>query len=46
VERRPLRETVRDFLTRRPLDAALNRDAFVALGLTYLDAAERAESEG
>jgi DNA repair protein SbcD/Mre11 len=46
VERRPLRETVRDFLTRRPLDAALNRDAFVALGLTYLDAAERAETEG
>jgi DNA repair exonuclease SbcCD nuclease subunit len=46
TERRPLRETVRDFLTRRPLDAALERKDFVALGLGYLDAAERAETEG
>jgi len=45
VERRSLRETVRDFLARRPLDAALDREAFVALGLSYLDEAERAETE-
>jgi DNA repair exonuclease SbcCD nuclease subunit len=44
-ERRPLRETVRDFLTRRPLDAALDRAAFVALGLSYFDAVDQAEAE-
>lgn len=45
VERRPLRETVREFLSRRPLDAAMDRDAFVKLGLTYLDETEQAEVE-
>ncbi|MDP3909953.1 MAG: DNA repair exonuclease [Gemmatimonadales bacterium] len=41
--RQPLPETVRDFLTRRPLDAELNRQTFVRLGVEYLEAAARAE---
>lgn len=43
-QRQPLRETLREFLGRRPLDAALDRETFVALGMKYLDAAERAAS--
>lgn len=41
--RQPLPDTVREFLTRRPLDAELNRETFVRLGIEYLDAAARAE---
>jgi hypothetical protein len=33
---------MREFLHRRPLDAALDREAFVALGMKYLDEAEQA----
>jgi DNA repair exonuclease SbcCD nuclease subunit len=43
--RRPLGETVREFLARRPLDAALDREAFVALGMRYLEETERAEAD-
>lgn len=42
--RQPLPDTVREFLGRRPLDAALDRETFVALGMKYLDEAERVES--
>jgi predicted phosphodiesterase len=45
VRRQTLTETVRDFLGRRPLDAELNRETFVKLGVDYLEAAGRAESE-
>jgi exonuclease SbcD len=37
--RRTLSETVRDYLGRRPLDADLDRDAFVRLGVEYVEAA-------
>jgi hypothetical protein len=43
VRRQTLTETVRDFLGRRPLDAELNRETFVNLGVEYLEAAARAE---
>jgi DNA repair exonuclease SbcCD nuclease subunit len=43
ARRQTLTETVRDFLGRRPLDAELNRETFVKLGVEYLEAAERAE---
>jgi DNA repair exonuclease SbcCD nuclease subunit len=43
--RRALPETVREFLGRRPLDAALDRETFVALGMSYLAAAD-APDEG
>jgi hypothetical protein len=43
-QRQPLRDTLREFLGRRPLDAALDRETFVALGMKYLDEAERVES--
>ena len=43
--RQTLTETVRDFLGRRPLDAELNRETFVKLGVEYLEAAARAEGE-
>lgn len=46
ARRQPLPETVREFLTRRPLDAELNRETFVRLGVEYLEAAARAEDEG
>ena len=36
-QRHTLPDTLREFLTRRPLDADLNRDAFVRLGVEYLD---------
>ena len=42
--RLPLSETVREFLRRRPLDAGLDRDAFVRLGLETLERA--GEEEG
>jgi hypothetical protein len=42
--RQPLPDTVREFLGRRPLDATLDRETFVALGMKYLDEAERVES--
>jgi len=38
-------ETVRDFLGRRPLDAELNRETFVTLGVEYLEAAGRSDAE-
>jgi hypothetical protein len=41
--RQTLPETLREFLSRRPLDAALDREKFVALGMQYLEAVERAE---
>jgi hypothetical protein len=44
VRRQPLPETLREYLGRRPLDAALDREAFVTLGMRYLEEAERAES--
>jgi DNA repair protein SbcD/Mre11 len=37
--RQTLPETVRGFLTRRPLDADLDRSAFVTLGVEYVEAA-------
>src|SRR5688572_26313379 len=47
VRRQSLTDTVRDFLGRRPLDAELNRETFVKLGVDYLEAAARAdESSG
>jgi len=36
---------VRDFLGRRPLDAELNRETFVTLGVEYLESAGGAEGE-
>ncbi len=41
--RQTLTETVRDFLGRRPLDAELNRETFVKLGVEYLESAASAE---
>jgi hypothetical protein len=43
VRRQTLTETVRDFLGRRPLDAELNRETFVTLGVDYLETAARSE---
>jgi len=40
TRRQTLSETVRDFLGRRPLDAELNRETFVKLGVEYLETAE------
>jgi hypothetical protein len=45
AKRQTLNETVRDFLGRRPLDAELNRETFVTLGVEYLESAGRAEGE-
>jgi len=39
VRRQTLTETLREFLGRRPLDAELNRETFVKLGVDYLEAA-------
>jgi len=39
--RRTLPEVVREFLTRRPLDADLDREAFVRLGVEYVEQAGR-----
>ena len=41
-KRQPLRDTMREFLQRRPLDAALDRETFVTLGMKYLEEAEQA----
>ena len=46
ARRQTLNETVREFLGRRPLDAELNRETFVKLGVDYLEAAARDESAG
>jgi hypothetical protein len=35
---------VREFLGRRPLDAELNRETFVKLGVEYLESAGQPES--
>jgi DNA repair protein SbcD/Mre11 len=43
VRRQTLAETLREFLGRRPLDAELNRETFVNLGVDYLEAAARAD---
>lgn len=43
ARRQTLPETLKEFLTRRPLDAELNREQFVKLGVDYLEAAARAE---
>jgi DNA repair exonuclease SbcCD nuclease subunit len=45
TKRQTLTETVRDFLGRRPLDAELNRETFVTLGVEYLEVAGRADAE-
>jgi hypothetical protein len=45
-KRQTLSETLREFLGRRPLDAELNRETFVKLGVEYLDSVARADSEG
>jgi len=45
ARRQTLTETVRDFLGRRPLDAELNRETFVKLGVEYLETAGRTEAE-
>jgi len=44
TRRQTLTETVRDFLGRRPLDAELNRETFVKLGVEYLESAASADS--
>ena len=44
ARRQTLTETVRDFLGRRPLDAELNRETFVKLGVEYLEAVAREDS--
>lgn len=41
-----LAATLQQFLERRPLDAGLDREAFVRLGTEYLDAVAQAETEG
>jgi DNA repair protein SbcD/Mre11 len=46
ARRQTLTETVRDFLGRRPLDAELNRETFVKLGVEYLETAARSEDGG
>jgi exonuclease SbcD len=46
VRRQTLTDTVRDFLGRRPLDAELNRDTFVKLGVDYLETAAWSEEAG
>ncbi|HEY3279725.1 MAG TPA: exonuclease SbcCD subunit D [Gemmatimonadales bacterium] len=41
--RRTLPETVKEFLGRRPLDAELDREAFVRLGVDYVEAVAAAD---
>jgi DNA repair protein SbcD/Mre11 len=43
ARRQTLTETVKDFLGRRPLDAELNRETFVKLGVEYLESAASAD---
>ncbi len=45
TKRQTLSDTVHDFLGRRPLDAELNRETFVKLGVEYLETAGRTEAE-
>ena len=44
ARRQTLPETVREFLGRRPLDAELNRETFVKLGVEYLESAASADN--
>ena len=44
TRRQTLTETVKEFLGRRPLDAELNRETFVTLGVEYLESAASADS--
>jgi len=44
-QRHTLPDTLREFLTRRPLDADLDRDQFVRLGVEYLDRVGGAAAE-
>ena len=44
TRRQTLTDTVRDFLGRRPLDAELNRETFVKLGVEYLESAASVDS--
>lgn len=46
TRRQTLAETLREFLSRRPLDAELHRDTFVKLGADYLESVARADTEG
>jgi len=46
VRRQTLTETLREFLGRRPLDAELNRETFVTLGVDYLEAAASVDESG
>lgn len=46
VRRQTLTETLREFLGRRPLDAELNRETFVQLGVEYLEAAASVDESG
>ena len=46
ARRLTLPETVKEFLGRRLLDADVDRDEFVALGVGYIEAAERAAAIG
>ena len=43
ARRQTLPETVKEFLGRRPLDAELNRETFVKLGVEYLESAASAD---
>ena len=43
ARRQTLPETVKEFLGRRPLDAELNRETFVKLGVEYLESAATAD---
>jgi len=44
TRRQTLPETVKEFLGRRPLDAELNRETFVKLGVEYLESAASADT--
>ena len=44
--RQTLPQLVREFLTHRPLDADLERDAFVRLGVEYVERADQGEMGG
>jgi DNA repair exonuclease SbcCD nuclease subunit len=44
THRQSLSETLREFLGRRPLDAELNRETFVKMGVEYLEAVAHAET--
>ena len=44
--RQTLPEAVREFLSRRPLDADLDRAAFVRLGVEYLEQTGRGAAAG